>query len=308
MMGALITCPLEVVKTRLQARNNKHFVTEGNFRWGLQTFGFLGNIARKEGILALWRGVDSHLAGVIPSRALWFGTYLTLKDGFDRHYKKDAWQVSAFCTVLAGFTSVSFTCPIWVVKTRMQLQTSLVKDAARVNYKNSLDCAYRIFKEEGPFAFYKGLTASYVGIVESIIQLVSYERMKSMAQMYKYQKLKDHQKEALKLKNAISPHTNVRLSELEYFTMASISKIVAAALTYPHEVIRTRLREERTTIKSEMKYRGILQGLSRIGREEGLKGMYGGLASHLLRVVPNAAILFVSMETFLNVYKFLTSD
>jgi len=36
-----------------------------------------------------------------------------------------------------------------VVKTRMQLQTNLAKDAARINYKNSLDCAYRIFKEEG---------------------------------------------------------------------------------------------------------------------------------------------------------------
>jgi hypothetical protein len=68
MMGALITCPLEVVKTRLQARYNKHFVTEGNFRFGLQTAGFLGNIYKKEGIMALWRGVDSHLVGVVPAR------------------------------------------------------------------------------------------------------------------------------------------------------------------------------------------------------------------------------------------------
>jgi len=79
----------------------------------------------------------------------------------------------------------------------------------------------------GPFAFYKGLTASYVGIVESLIQLgkhtlhhfnilplpyiiisVSYEKMKSMAQEYKYGRMKDHQKEAFKLKNPISPHKN----------------------------------------------------------------------------------------------------
>jgi hypothetical protein len=68
MMGAILTCPLEVVKTRLQARHNKHFVTEGNFRYGLQTVGFLGNIYRKEGIFALWRGIDSHLVGVVPAR------------------------------------------------------------------------------------------------------------------------------------------------------------------------------------------------------------------------------------------------
>jgi hypothetical protein len=90
--------------------------------------------------------------------AIWFGTYLSLKDGFDRHYDNDSWQVSAFCSILAGITSVTFTCPIWVVKTRMQLQTNLAANAAKRNYKNSLDCVYRMWREEGisthPFLFF----------------------------------------------------------------------------------------------------------------------------------------------------------
>lgn len=52
--------------------------------------------------------------------------------------------------VIAGAVSVFGNTPIDVIKTRMQGRNSKI-------YSNSLDCAIKTWKLEGPTAFYKGL-------------------------------------------------------------------------------------------------------------------------------------------------------
>ena len=74
------------------------------------------------------------------------------------------------------------------------------------------------------------------------------------------------------------------------------AQLVASAATYPHEVIRTRMREQRSDQAHGLKYTGILQCARTIAREEGLAGLYGGMSVHLLRTVPNAAILLYVVE------------
>jgi solute carrier family 25 protein 33/36 len=89
----------------------------------------------------------------------------------------------------------------------------------------------------------------------------------------------------------------------EYIVSASVAKLVAAVVTYPHEVVRTRMREPVTnTVQGSVvyKYRGVFQTLGVVAREEGLRGLYGGLTPHLLRVVPNAAIIFMCYEAVLH--------
>lgn len=80
----------------------------------------------------------------------------------------------------------------------------------------------------------------------------------------------------------------------QYLAVASFAKLIAAVATYPHEVIRTRLREAGSVI-----YKGVFSGLALIYRQEGIRGLYGGMAAHLLRVVPNAAIMFLAYEQML---------
>jgi solute carrier family 25 protein 33/36 len=77
---------------------------------------------------------------------------------------------------------------------------------------------------------------------------------------------------------------------------AGMAKLIAAAATYPHEVVRTRLRQAPTVSvgdgKVQMKYTGLVQCFKTVWKEEGMLGLYGGLTPHLLRVVPSAAIMF----------------
>lgn len=58
--------------------------------------------------------------------------------------------------------STTAVAPLWLVKTRLQLQTNEMRRQG-MGYKGSLDCIKRVFREEGIRGFYKGLAASYLG-------------------------------------------------------------------------------------------------------------------------------------------------
>jgi solute carrier family 25 protein 33/36 len=63
------------------------------------------------------------------------------------------------------------------------------------------------------------------------------------------------------------------------------------------KVVRTRLRQ--TPKDGIHKYTGLAQCFRLIFKEEGLAGLYGGLTAHMMRVVPNAAIMFGTYEAML---------
>ena len=74
------------------------------------------------------------------------------------------------------------------------------------------------------------------------------------------------------------------LSPIEYLATASIAKLIASMATYPHEVVRTRVREQRAPDPVlGHKYKGFIQTLKLIAKEEGVQGLYGGMGPHLMR-------------------------
>lgn len=290
-MGALLTCPLEVVKTRFQALNNRRaFMQDAAKPKHMPHFVYAFSvIIEKEGIRGLWKGLGPNLVGVFPSRAIYFGVYNATKGQLLTSGYSDNSLVHLLSAMAAGAAVSTATSPIWLVKTRMQLQTSDVSTPGHTNYKNSFDCANRVYKEEGIRGFYKGLGASYLGIAESSIQFVLYEKMKAI--------VLEKKREGLASTLSVVPTSPPSLSNLEYMSLAATAKLIAAVSTYPHEVIRTRLREQRVaTVDNPHKYTGLFQALRLIFREEGVAGLYGGMSAHLLRVVPNAAIMFWTYE------------
>ncbi|DBA03445.1 TPA: hypothetical protein N0F65_002853 [Lagenidium giganteum] len=291
MTAAVLTSPLEVVKTRLQIRNG--IQAFGSAR--PTTFGVMRSICKTETVFGLWRGLTPTLIGVVPSRAIYFGSYSKFKESLSSHGLQG--RVHNFMSAAAaGSLSATLMCPIWVVKTRLQLlpahseftpprqnvlslgvsQSGRMMSTSRPapQFSSIRHVATDMYLREGPRAFFRGLSASYWGISESAIQFAMYEECKQF----------------------IDEPTHLQL-----FLSAGACKLVAAALTYPHEVVRTRMREQRAPLGSkELKYRSMIQSLRTIFQEEGTRGLYGGLPAHLMRVVPNAAIMFLVVEIVAN--------
>ena len=166
-----------------------------------------------------------------------------------------------------------------MVRTRMQILADAA--AGQVAYKGYGDAIATIFRDEGVMGFYKGIRASYWGCAEGSIQFIIYEQLKS--------KLTKRLNARRALKGL--PPTD-SLPVATYFWSAAAAKMLASVATYPHEVARTRMREQARA--GVFKYKGMWQTLGVIAREEGRQGLYSGLGVHLLKVVPNSAFMFLT--------------
>ncbi len=148
---------------------------------------------------------------------------------------------------------------------------------------STINCIKSVYKEYGVRGFYRGLSASYFGISETVIHFVIYEHLKKKLRNY-------HQNSGME--------NGGHNLFTDFMIAAGISKTIASILAYPHEVVRTRLRQEE--VDGTRKYRAFFQTLLLIFREEGRKGLYAGLATQLVRQVPNSSILFMTYETMVS--------
>lgn len=297
MAGAMFTCPLDVVKTRLQSdiyRSHYARATLENasvFKKAAthigDTFGILSSVYRSEGVRALFKGLGPNLVGVIPARSINFSTYGVGKDFFSRHINggEESTKVHLAAAACAGIVTSTATNPIWLVKTRLQLDKA--SESGVRQYKSSWDCIKQVLQKEGIPGMYRGLTASYLGVAESSIQWVLYEQMKSFIKK---------REERRHLNGAPSSKFDKFFNWGATSGAAGAAKFMASLITYPHEVVRTRLRQAPTTRTGKPKYTGLVSCFKIIIKEEGFLSMYSGLTPHLLRTVPNSVIMFGTWE------------
>ncbi|CAG7723177.1 unnamed protein product [Allacma fusca] len=174
-----------------------------------------------------------------------------------------------------GFVACTVTNPVWFVKTRLQLDQQ-----HRLSTRETIR---RIYARSGLLGFYKGITASYMGISETVIHFVIYEAVKK--------RLQDWSMSHRTLVDEDYDCDSKTFSDFVQFMAAgAISKTTASCIAYPHEVARTRLREEGS------KYRSFWQTLALVCKEEGYRGMYRGLVTQLIRQIPNTAIMMSTYE------------
>ena len=187
-----------------------------------------------------------------------------------------------FAAAIAGIITGTCTNPIWLVKTRLQLDKDIHQSGLGRQYKNSWDCIKQTIRNEGIRGLYRGLSASYLGVTESTLQWVLYERMKMILA----------RREEVRAQSG-GPLTGWD-SAVEWtgkLGAAGSAKLIATGVTYPHEVVRTRLRQA-PLADGRPKYTGLVQCFKLVLKEEGLASMYGGMTSHMLKVVPSSAIMF----------------
>ncbi|KAI4833708.1 carrier protein Rim2p/Mrs12p [Aureobasidium sp. EXF-8845] len=304
---AIATAPLDVLRTRLQSNLYSHLrqsstvaeLSETSFvkTWYQRVRITSRNVIstqKLQGWRGLYAGLGPSILGVAPATAIKFYTYGNCKriyaDWFD--LQDNASSVHTGAAVTAGIATGTATNPIWVIKTRMQLDNSSTTPQAR--RRTSLQYVMQIFRQEGIRGFYRGLSASYLGVAESALHLVLYERFKEMSQgsIAMPQEVLD--------RNRMSQRKrwDIILSYIGVGGSAGIAKLIAGVIAYPHEVLRTRLRQAPLS-NGELKYTSLSQCIRVVWREEGFRAFYGGITPHMLCAVPSAAITLSVYEVVL---------
>uniref|UniRef100_A0ACD5VKH5 Uncharacterized protein n=1 Tax=Avena sativa TaxID=4498 RepID=A0ACD5VKH5_AVESA len=175
---------------------------------------------------------------------------------------------------LAGVVSKTCTAPLARLTILFQV-AGMHSDAAALRKCSIWHEASRIVREEGFGAFWKGNLVTIVHrLPYSAMSFYSYERYKKI----------------LRMVPGLDDPNYVGVVNL---LGGGLAGVTAASVTYPLDVVRTRLATQKTT----RYYKGIFHTLSTICKEETGKGLYKGLGATLLGVGPGIAISFYVYES-----------
>ncbi len=303
LASGIVTCPLDVIKTKLQAQGGfTSRVSKNPYGHKPQIYkGVLGTgsvIWREEGIRGMYKGLGPMLMGYLPTWAVYLSVYENT-----REYWYDQcgnwWMARCYASLTAGACSTVLTNPIWVIKTRLMSQSAKAPSAsdgmrAPWHYTSTLDAARKMYRTEGIRSFYSGLTPAILGLTHVAVQFPLYEYFKMNFTGYG---MGEHPPED-------STSNWVGISAATF-----LSKICASTATYPHEVLRTRLQTQTRRpavgtsdgMRVEQKYGGILHMCRVILKEEGWRAFYAGIGTNLIRAVPAAMTTMLTYEWLRNV-------
>jgi solute carrier family 25 folate transporter 32 len=240
----------------------------------------------------LYAGLSPALAGGTLAWGLYFACYNRAKARYARWRGVPGTELPPTAHLAAaaeaGAAVAVLTNPIWVAKTRLQLQrrpTGAQADGAR--YSGLLHALRRIAADEGLRCLYRGLGPSLALVSHGALQFTAYEALK---------------KRALAAEAGEAHDSEARLSAAAASGIGVASKLLASGATYPSQVLRARLQQRRESgaaagaASSAVAEGGAWSTLRGLLQREGLRGLYKGWVPNVLRVLPSSALTFLVYE------------
>lgn len=298
-VATLVVHPLDIVKTRMQLHRSSAPPSAS-----LTTLSLVRSLVQTpQPLRALYRGLTPNLLGNASSWASFFffktraeRAILGLKASSPGGLNNDS-AVSLSTTdyfaasALAGAGVQVLTNPIWVLKVRM-----LSSDRGAVGaYPSMWAGAAQLFRDEGLRGFYRGLGISLIGVSHGAVQFAVYEPAKRIYFARRRRRLTDHeggisQGDAAAAAASSAP---LKVSNEATVVLSSASKLVAGAVTYPYQVIRSRLQN----FNADENYgRGIRGVIRKTWQHEGVRGFYRGIIPGVIRVMPATWVTFLVYE------------
>ncbi|KAF9877676.1 hypothetical protein CkaCkLH20_04811 [Colletotrichum karsti] len=269
-MAACVTHPLDLVKVRLQVRRPdapKNMV------------GTFAHIVRNDGVTGLYNGLSASLLRQMTYSTVRFGVYEELKVRMTRENggKPPSFPVLVAMASASGFVGGISGNAADVLNVRMQ-QDAALPAAERRNYKHALEGMLRMAREEGLMSWFRGvLPNSMRAAAMTASQLASYDSIKYM----------------------FIRHTPLGDSTATHFASSFLAGVVAATVTSPIDVIKTRVMSASTQ-------EGLAHTLAKIYKAEGLGWMFKGWVPSFLRLGPQTICTFMFLELHRKTYRAVT--
>ncbi|CAG5136352.1 unnamed protein product [Candidula unifasciata] len=301
VLTSLLMTPFDVVKIRLQSQSKPSAFTKGHCflycnglmdhlcpcvsgmtpssQWYYRpghfngTFDAMAKIVRNEGLTSLWSGLPPTLVMAVPATVVYFTSYEQIKFvlGYQDGVVSYSWKPMVAGAV-ARVWAASLISPIEMVRTKMQ--------STKINYSQVQQAVKETIRKNGVLSLWKGLGPTLLRDVPfSAMYWTGYEVTKSYVL-------------------ATKGHSD--LTFYESFGAGALAGSVAALLTLPFDVIKTRRQ-----IELGEEIIGKLKGststwkiIRNIYSTEGFRALFAGLPPRLLKVAPSCAIMISTFEYF----------
>ena len=282
---------------------------------GVDIVDALRGIAEESGWRGLYRGVIPNVVGNASSWGLYFLWYTMIKDSMTQRYSRMdvPRRLSAGEHLLAatgsGVITAIMTNPLWVVKTRRfttsMTPPSVVRPGAggtigtvgepwRAGTRPAPPIAYRglwhglthTLQTEGIAGLYRGVGLAIIGVSNGAIQFMAYEQLKQ------WRTASMLQRQTGQRTFSEGQLDGVKLSNTEYTILSGAAKLFAITLTYPYQVVRSRVQNHATAHLYPTTWACIVRTL----REEGPRAFYRGFMTNAVRILPGTCVTFVAYE------------
>jgi hypothetical protein len=256
----LLFYPLESCEARMQlarkSAQKKSLIT--TFR----------ETVKNEGVAALYKGVTPTVIGAAWNSAWYMSLYELFKHVVHGFWSDQAAVVvngviqysspeMLIAAVISGVICTFLSNPFYTMKIRM------LTSPHNHGFIQTMKSMYR---NEGILSFWKGVVPSLFGVSEGAIQLAVYENLVRMI--------------------STMLGGDPSLASMIHFISGAISRAISTLLTYPYQVIRSRLMAHNSP------YTGVMDCIRKT-KEEGWNGFYGGLLPNLTRQLAPAGVFFM---------------
>ncbi|KAG0251982.1 hypothetical protein BG011_007283 [Mortierella polycephala] len=232
----------------------------------------------EEGFVGFMRGNGTNVIRIVPYSAVQFASYEQFKKLLMDPTKNDLDTPRRLAAgALAGLTSVAFTYPLDIVRTRLSIQSAQIANTKEAQAKlpgiwQTLVLIYT--KERGIIGLYRGLGPTLTGVAPYVaLNFQSYEVLRA------------HFTPA----GETSPSVGMKL------VCGAVAGSFAQTVTYPLDVLRRRMQVTGMDAVS-YKYSSTWDGVKKIIKQEGVRGLYKGMVPNYLKVAPAISISFVVYE------------
>ncbi|XP_075882957.1 mitochondrial carnitine/acylcarnitine carrier protein isoform X2 [Nelusetta ayraudi] len=222
-----------------------------------------------KGVLGLYKGMGAPLAGVAPMMAISFFGFGFGKQLQQTDHNTPLTYTQIFLSgCLAGVFTTVIVAPGERIKCLLQVQAS----GGKKTYSGPLDCALRLYKEQGIRSVYKGTVLTLIRDVPSNgLYFLTYEYVKHF----------------------LTPEGQsvTQLSTPNILVAGGVAGILNWTIALPPDVLKSNFQTA-----ADGKYSGLLDVLRTLLREEGPRALYKGFNAVFLRAFPANAACFLGFE------------
>ncbi|MCJ1468773.1 hypothetical protein MMC07_007403 [Pseudocyphellaria aurata] len=268
-----VVSPLERLKILFQIQS------AGRTEYKMSVGKGLMKMWRDEGWRGFMRGNGTNCIRIVPYSAVQFGSYNFYKRFVEPSPGADLSPLRRLlCGGAAGITSVTFTYPLDIVRTRLSIQSASFASLGEASRKKlpgmwaTLKIMYKT--EGGVLALYRGITPTVAGVAPYVgLNFMTYESVRKW----------------------LTPEGDKNPSGARKLAAGAISGAVAQTCTYPFDVLRRRFQIN-TMSGMGYQYKSIWNAITVILTQEGFRGLYKGIVPNLLKVAPSMASSWLSFE------------